>query len=203
MENTLLGVGIACVIAAIVGGGLKAFGMEIPLVNSNKRQLLLSLFGLVLIAVSIAQGDGPLIREADISSKTKADARPRPNLSYGTWTLHKAIDDAGKNWSNSTLRFTSQEETSDGLMLRGAFDWRLENIEIGTEEFTGHYVEAKRQIFLEGNAIKEDAHPGQAILAIGSYSAVVSLDERSLVDGRWGSTMQNDPGAAGKWEATR
>ncbi|MGZ8200512.1 MAG: hypothetical protein ACXWUC_06955, partial [Methylosarcina sp.] len=49
MENTLFGVGVGCIIAAIIGGGLKAFGMEIPLFNSIKRQVLLGLFGLILI----------------------------------------------------------------------------------------------------------------------------------------------------------
>jgi hypothetical protein len=49
VENTLFGVGAGCIIAAIIGGGLKAFGMEIPLFNSIKRQVLLGLFGLILI----------------------------------------------------------------------------------------------------------------------------------------------------------
>lgn len=49
MENTLLGVGITCIIAAIVGGGLKAFGMEVSSFDSVKRQVLLALFGLVLV----------------------------------------------------------------------------------------------------------------------------------------------------------
>jgi hypothetical protein len=30
MQSTLLNVGLACIIGAIVGGGLKAFGVEIP-----------------------------------------------------------------------------------------------------------------------------------------------------------------------------
>jgi hypothetical protein len=39
-------VGVLCIIAAIVGGGLKASGMEIPIL----RQVILGAFGLVLIA---------------------------------------------------------------------------------------------------------------------------------------------------------
>lgn len=52
MENTLLGFGLACIAAAIVGGGLKAFGFEIPILNSMARQVLLGLLGVILIATA-------------------------------------------------------------------------------------------------------------------------------------------------------
>lgn len=54
MNTTLICAGIACIAAAIVGGGLKAFGMEIPALNSKARQLLLAAFGAVLILVPLA-----------------------------------------------------------------------------------------------------------------------------------------------------
>ena len=51
MENiNLLFMGSSCVAAAVVGGGLKIFGVEIPLLCSIKRQILLGLFGLGLIS---------------------------------------------------------------------------------------------------------------------------------------------------------
>jgi hypothetical protein len=49
METTLLTTGLVCLIAAIIGGGLKAFGIELPLVNSIPRQILLGGLGLVLV----------------------------------------------------------------------------------------------------------------------------------------------------------
>ncbi len=49
METTLLTTGLVCLIAAIIGGGLKAFGLELPLVNSIPRQILLGGLGLVLV----------------------------------------------------------------------------------------------------------------------------------------------------------
>lgn len=49
MVTTLLTTGLACIIAAIVGGGLKAFGIEIPNLQSWKRQGLLGMFGVLLI----------------------------------------------------------------------------------------------------------------------------------------------------------
>ena len=60
MENVLLTAGIASVIAAIAGGGLKAFGIEIPLLRSVCRQVILGLLGLVMIlfAVGLHEGTG-------------------------------------------------------------------------------------------------------------------------------------------------
>jgi phage shock protein PspC (stress-responsive transcriptional regulator) len=46
--NTLLTTGLACIIAAIIGGGLKAFGIEIAVLRSWKRQTLLAMFGAML-----------------------------------------------------------------------------------------------------------------------------------------------------------
>jgi len=52
LENTLLGAGIACVIGAIFGGGLKAFGVELPALSSVRRQSILGAFGAILILSS-------------------------------------------------------------------------------------------------------------------------------------------------------
>ena len=43
--------GIVCIIAAIVGGGLNAFKIEMPVVHSPVRQVLLAVFGLALLAI--------------------------------------------------------------------------------------------------------------------------------------------------------
>jgi len=52
MEKTLLILGIACIITAIVGGGFSGFGLKFPVFNSLIRQILLGLLGLVLVIVS-------------------------------------------------------------------------------------------------------------------------------------------------------
>ena len=66
-------------------------------------------------------------------------ATPRrfPELSYGTWTLRNAVDTQGDDWCNSTIKFTSQETTSDGLVLKGTMTWRVGELLIGTEGFSG------------------------------------------------------------------
>jgi hypothetical protein len=52
MNNTIVGFGIAAIAAAIVGGGLKAFGFELPIVSSAKRQAMLAAFGILLIVAA-------------------------------------------------------------------------------------------------------------------------------------------------------
>jgi hypothetical protein len=106
-------------------------------------------------------------------------------------------------WSNSVIKFTSQKETLEGLLLRRSFTWQLDSALMGTEEFSGQYVHATRQVILEGDAVRGTPHPGTDQLAVGSYSAFVSQDERALADGHWGSTERDEPGVPGRWEATR
>lgn len=204
MDSTLLGAGLACLVAAIVGGGMKAFGFEIPLVSSTKRQLMLGLLGLTLAVASINA-----VREVAVSSFKGAQDdsgkrhTPTPTLTTGTWTLRNAIDRDGNDWSDSTLKFTTQASTATGLTLEGVFAWRLRGTRVGTEEFRGQYVSNNRQVIFEGVAIKDD--PGSQVnrLAVGSYSVVVAPDERTLLEGRWGSTMSNEAGSPGSWEAFR
>ena len=155
-----------------------------------------------------ARLDGDLIRlttsdDNGVATGVARRSRSLPDLSYGTWTLRKARDEAQKDWSNSVLQFTSQEETPDGLNLHGRFTWRLGNALMGTEDVSGRYVERTRQVILEGSVVSEATHEGPEQLAVGSYSAVLGADERTLTNGRWGSTAANEPGFAGEWEAVR
>jgi hypothetical protein len=52
MSATLLSAGIACIIAAVIGGGLKAFGIEIPVFPSLQRQVMLAILGVILVVAS-------------------------------------------------------------------------------------------------------------------------------------------------------
>ncbi len=53
VQQTIFITGLTCLIAAIVGGGLRAFGIEIPLLSSRARQLILGLLGLILITAGV------------------------------------------------------------------------------------------------------------------------------------------------------
>ena len=58
MNNVLLSAGAACVIAAIVGGGAKAFGVEIPVLSSVRRQVALGIVGIGFLAAAYFVGTG-------------------------------------------------------------------------------------------------------------------------------------------------
>jgi hypothetical protein len=49
MLQTFVIAGVVCIIASIVGGGLKAFGVEMPLLNSAPRQIILGIVGIIFI----------------------------------------------------------------------------------------------------------------------------------------------------------
>lgn len=72
METTLLTAGIACLMGAIVGGGLKAFSIELPILNSVGRQMALGALGLVLILASFRTKANPT------SSGNSAHPPPAP-----------------------------------------------------------------------------------------------------------------------------
>lgn len=54
--DALLLLGFACLVAAVVGGGLKLAGVDIPVVDSLPRQVLLAVLGVVIIATALILG---------------------------------------------------------------------------------------------------------------------------------------------------
>ncbi|MDX2122594.1 MAG: hypothetical protein SF070_16240 [Gemmatimonadota bacterium] len=123
-----------------------------------------------------------------------------PQLTFGTWTLKDAVDEQKTDWSNSTLKITSQTPEPSGLALTGVFEWRIGYRLYGVEQATGHYVASTRQLILEGVAIELR---GDRQLGVGSYSAELSLDGRSLTNGRWGAVSGGTTSVAGTWRAER
>jgi hypothetical protein len=59
MGTTLILIGIGCMIAAIVGGGIKLHQLEVGTVKSVKRQIVLFLFGLVVALLGAGVNAGP------------------------------------------------------------------------------------------------------------------------------------------------
>ncbi len=109
MYTTLLVTGLACLIAAIVGGGLKAFQIEIPVLQSQTRQLILAALGIALIVaasihitpqpspdhpgpvrkysgtLSLRQGEAVLFRGLTLKLKgAYLDAEKMPKNAHGT-----------------------------------------------------------------------------------------------------------------------
>ena len=57
MNEVLLTAGVAAVVIAVVGGGAKALGFEIPKLESGRRQLALGLVGVVFLGAAVALRD--------------------------------------------------------------------------------------------------------------------------------------------------
>jgi len=140
------------------------------------------------------KGSKPVSPQASVVPHTDSDV---PQLTYGTWTLHDALDDRGHNWSNSTLTITSQKSSPNGLLFDGYIEWRLDNVLLGTEFVSGNYLAAKREVFLKGYRVTDQR------IVEGAYSALLSDDGRSLTGGTWGSTGGRDAGVPGRWWANR
>lgn len=52
METSLQLVGLACILAAIVGGGLEALAVKVRILHSVRRQLMLGAAGIVLLVLA-------------------------------------------------------------------------------------------------------------------------------------------------------
>jgi hypothetical protein len=179
----------AAIIAALVGGIFSLISAILPsiLPSSGEKPMVAAIGQVAANAVAPPVASEP------------APHQTHPHLTYGSWTLIKSIDDAGTNWHNSVLKFTSQRETVDGLELEGVFEWRGDGVLVGREYVLGHYVPSTRIIYLEGQRVESST----GRLAVGSFSAHLSEDNRRLTDGTWGSTFGNQDGVPGSWEARR
>lgn len=71
MKTELVLVGIACVVAAAVGGGLKLVGAEFPLLASGRRQVLVAVIGVALVA------SGAMIPSESAQRKTETQQQQR------------------------------------------------------------------------------------------------------------------------------
>jgi len=59
MNTILILIGVGCIIGAIIGGGVKLVQIELSPVASLWRQLLLGLFGIILVVSGIVAGKAP------------------------------------------------------------------------------------------------------------------------------------------------
>lgn len=84
MDTLLVTLGIGCIVAAIVGGGLKlAGGWELPVINSLVRQFLLAAFGAVLlVAAETGAGGNPTPPRGDEAPQPTTNTEQPPT--HGT-----------------------------------------------------------------------------------------------------------------------
>ena len=75
--SPLLFVGLACIIAAVVAGGFKLVGIEIPPISSVARQALLALVGVAAVVAGVFQGSSEQLFSSDEPSPSPM---PRPTF---------------------------------------------------------------------------------------------------------------------------
>lgn len=182
----------ATIVASIIAGTFALSAAVLPTLLDNGPATPTEPAAVVPATVAVMPTPIP-------STPVPAPKPALPNLTYGTWTLVDSTDEGGTVWNNSTLKFTSQHETPDGLLLTGFFEWRTGGVYQGREEVMANYMAASRQIFIEGKSVQSI----DGRLAIGSFSAKLDEDDRSLLKGTWGTSANNLEGIAGTWNARR
>ena len=68
-----------------------------------------------------------------------------PNLTFGAWSIVNSIDEAGTDFSGSTLKFISQRESNSGLEATGFFEWRSGEQVLGREYIVANFDATSRQ----------------------------------------------------------
>jgi hypothetical protein len=91
VSNSLLIAGIVCMVAAIVGGGIKMLGAEVPVLSSFPRQLMLFALGLVFLLVSLGVGKMPA---SDAAVASKASQSPADGQGASSATGVAPSDDS-------------------------------------------------------------------------------------------------------------
>jgi hypothetical protein len=78
MDTVVILIGVGCIIGAIIGGGLKIQVMEMGKLDSLWRQLLLAIFGSVLIYVgwNMKYSQSGVIPETTVDTTDATDASP-------------------------------------------------------------------------------------------------------------------------------
>jgi len=196
----------ATIVASLIGGAFALAASLLPNFLPTKPELQITASGIAApppAAASISTAPAaPVIAASALAAPTieaPAPAAPRPNFNLGTWTITASNDDDGNTWNNSTIKFTSEQATADGVEFAGFFEWRMNDRLLGREFFSGRYVAADRMMYFEGQTVQSPT--GE--LAIGSYSCSLAADNRRLLDGNWGNTAGNLSGVLGVWTARR
>ncbi|OPY65060.1 MAG: hypothetical protein A4E62_02755 [Syntrophorhabdus sp. PtaU1.Bin002] len=84
VDNVFLISGIACLIAAVVGGGLKAFGIEVPALRSLIRQIVLGILGVILVVMGVIHPSGTTDTKAGRPEAGRPQTVPMPDRAKPT-----------------------------------------------------------------------------------------------------------------------
>ena len=216
MNATLLMLGLACLIAAIVGGGLKAAGFEFPVISSLRRQILLAALGCVLLIASrIGRQPAPASQKIagptqDAASQTNHDmSRASQRLrdsSYdlpGQGTPNHNGDIGGFCCTGETAAILTADKRPVGYVH--VFDWPGQAMSVGGRTLVpGLTVRVSGARNLRDAASPRDtssvvflassATPGATLnVKVGALTYAITLNRltRQQVGGRWYIDMES------------
>jgi hypothetical protein len=178
MNPTLLTAGISCIIAAIVGGGLKAFGIEIPVLNSRFRQLALGGFGIFLTLAGLLLDIYPS-RQPETPSNVTPKRDPSRMPSQQTEAKRKSTELTDESAPSAPEASKLRKYSADALKRRrqvldeyadkingpvlDAFhrgrklwnDWNNANSQVSTQRFLDRLTDFKKETMGAFNQIDE------------------------------------------------
>lgn len=113
MEITLILTGVACIIGAIIGGGVKLVQIELSPVASLWRQLLLGIFGLILVISGlIAGGYVPILSKQKMlapQSASSGNNQPSSDQQRQTSNGNAQVEEKPKTPAAETSRPLANE----------------------------------------------------------------------------------------------
>ena len=121
MNEVLLTAGVAAVFIAVVGGGAKALGFEVPVLESGRRQLALGLAGVVFLGAAVAlrddgsDGPDPSVQgyRQEVLATCRALPRGQPTPTEGvTFEKGAYLDDLRTqraSWESSLTELWQQD----------------------------------------------------------------------------------------------
>lgn len=125
MFETLVLVGVACIIGAVVGGGLEMVNVKLPLIASRTRQVLLGLLGIVIIVLAV------LTRPPD-GGGGDGDGDVTPGPGEATLTLSRVTGPPGMSLTAGGTGFAPGETV--------AIRFHVQDIGEATADATGSFA---------------------------------------------------------------
>jgi hypothetical protein len=174
MNVVILSAGIACVIAGIVGGGLKAFGIEIPAFQSVRRQTLLFVFGVVLILIGLPIKLG--LQPSPSDSKTTATPE-KPAARATTPPTSAPLPDASKRSEPVTSAITKPMTSKEAGVEGDGMVWK--DPDTGLLWVTPHNGGTEESFFGAFNTCWESRAGGYANWRLPDHAQLQKLAESS------------------------
>ena len=148
MHQTFIIAGVVCIIAAIVGGGLKAFGVEMPLLNSTPRQIILGIAGIVFLFFGMGWNKGSDDR-TPIEPEKEKDSIPTSVPLVQEMRITASPDSQLIHINNETkinvFIFKADNTPVEGVKIRikapaGSFTDNGTKTEVGTTDSRGRFT---------------------------------------------------------------